>query len=465
MRFPSFSPVAAPAEAQHLKHLVLAATSISYIVVILDTSIVNVALQRVGSSLGTGVAGLQWIVNAYTLVFASLLLSGGALGDRFAARWVYFTGLALFTFASVCCGLAPGLGSLVAARALQGAGAALLVPCSLKLLSQAYPDDGERAGAIGVWAGWGGTALAGGPLAGGVLIDMFGWRSIFLVNLPIGLLGLWLTLRIPLAEAGKGGATARRLDLSGQVAAIVALAALVAVLIEGPQAGWGAPAILGGALLSVAAGTAFIAIEARRAAPMLPLDMFRNPAFSAAALVALVGTLTVFGLIFVFSLYFQQQRGYSPLVTGLAFLPLTAVVTAGNMVSGRLTRACGAFWPVLGGLLCCAAGFAGMLPAGEHTPYWLLALPMLAIGLGGGLLTPAATAALMAAADRSRAGIASGVLNTARQIGAALGVALFGAMLAGLHPFMDGMRAALASATVLALAAALVWRTGMRRHA
>ncbi len=446
-------PAAVP-DTKTLARRVLAATSISYIVVILDTSIVNVALERIAHALSTDIAGLQWVVNAYTLAFASLLLSGGTLGDRWGARNVYLAGLAVFTLASALCGIAPSLIVLTGARVLQGIGAAMLVPCSLTLLNHAYPDPGERTHAIGVWAGCGGAALVAGPLVGGILIDLFGWRSIFLANIPIGAIGIWMTARI--ARNEKVPLT-RHLDLSGQLAAIIALGTLVTTLIEGPSLGWASPAVIIGAAICVMAWLAFLTIETRRAQPMLPLSFFRNGLFAGSAIVAMATTLTFFGLIFVFSLYFQQVRGYSPFRTGLAFLPLTAVVPGGNIVSGRWAKARGSRWPVLVGLGCSVIGFVGMVTSTPTSPYWLVGLPMLAIGLGGGLITPAATAALMGTVEKSRAGIAAGVLNSARQTGAALGVAIFGTLIATLHPFEVGMRTALWMAAVLSFLSAVAW--------
>ena len=214
---------------------VLIATSLSYVIVILDTSIVNVALEPVAASLGSDISGLQWVVNAYTLTFASLLLSGGALGDRIGAKAVYLAGLLIFAGASALCGLAPDLQILVAARVAQGVGAALLVPCSLTLINHAFPVARQRASAIGVWAGCGGIAMAAGPLAGGLLIHLLGWRSIFLVNVPIALIGAWLTTRV---DSVRPAASARPMDVAGQMLAIVALGASVAVLIEGAKLGW-----------------------------------------------------------------------------------------------------------------------------------------------------------------------------------------------------------------------------------
>lgn len=449
----TYAPTAIPNTAM-LQRRILAATSISYVVVILDISIVNVALERIATGLSTDIAGLQWVVNAYTLAFASLLLTGGALGDRWGARNVYLIGLLMFTFASAACGIAPNLTMLTLARTMQGLGAAMLVPCSLTLLNQAYPDPGGRAHAIGIWSGCGGAALAAGPLLGGILIDFLGWRSIFLVNVPIGLLGIWMTWRIAQNENPE---SARGLDLPGQCAGIVALGALVAILIEGPTIGWSSMGVLIGLLISLAAWTTFLMIEARRSQPMLPLALFRNALFSGAAVVAMTTTLTFFGLIFVLSLYFQQARGYSPLSTGLAFLPLTAFVTGSNVISGRWAKAYGPRWPVIVGLGCSAIGFLGMLLPTPASPYWMEGLPMLAVGVGGGLITPAVTGALMASVEKARAGVAAGVLNVARQTGAALGVAIFGAMISQLHPLEVGLRAALLMASILSIVAILVW--------
>ncbi|MFX1738081.1 MFS transporter [Paraburkholderia sp. A1RI_3L] len=436
---------------------VLAATSISYVVVILDTSIVNVALQSIGTTFGGGMAALQWIVNAYTLAFASLLLTGGMLGDRWGARNSYLGGLAVFTVASAFCGFAPDMTVLIAARMLQGVGAALLVPCSLTLLNRAYPDAGERARAIGVWAGCGGAALAAGPFAGGVLIDVWGWRGIFAVNVPIGLLGIWLTLRVARDERRE---TARHFDVAGQIAAIVALGASIAVLIEGGALGWGSPAVVAGIGASVVAWAGFMAIEVRRAQPMLPLAFFRHGVFTGAAFAAMTTALTSFGLVFVLALYFQRARGYSPLWTGLAFLPLTVVVTGGNVAVGRLVKAYGARWPLTAGLALQAAGFAALALPDTTAPYWLVALPLPLVGLGGGFVTPAATAALIDTVDARRAGIAAGVLNSARQAGAALGVAVFGTLLAVEPRFIDGMRESLWVSCALSVVAIAVWWGG-----
>ncbi|CAE6791384.1 Drug efflux pump JefA [Paraburkholderia aspalathi] len=437
---------------------VLIATSLSYVIVILDTSIVNVALEPVAASLGSDIAGLQWVVNAYTLTFASLLLSGGALGDRIGAKTVYLAGLLVFACASALCGLAPDLQILVVARVLQGVGAALLVPCSLTLINHAFPVARQRASAIGVLAGCGGIAMAAGPLAGGLLTHLLGWRSIFLVNVPIALIGAWLTTRI---GAVRPASSDRSMDVAGQLLAVVALGASVAVLIEGAKLGWQAAATRVGAAIALAAWVAFVLVEGRRKQPMLPLGFFRSPVFSASAFVSLISGLIFYGLFFLLSLYFQSARGWSPLQTGLAFLPLTVMVAIGSFASGALNRTYGAHRLVCAGFLLYAVGFVGLVALADDAPYWRIALCFPAVGFAAGAISPAATAALMTAVDKARAGVGAGVLNASRQTGAAFGVAIFGALMSAIQPVDVGIRVAVYLAIGLSLLGALVWSVAL----
>ncbi|WP_126501738.1 MFS transporter [Serratia quinivorans] len=439
---------------QHQKS-VLMATSLSYVIVILDTSIVNVALPSIAGELGAGVSGLQWVVNAYTLAFASLLLSGGALGDRLGATRLYLGGLAVFASASVICGLAETLPVLVAARVCQGVGAALLVPSSLMLLNAAFGDARQRAGAIGVWAGCGGVAMAAGPLVGGLLIELWGWRSLFWINLPVIVLGIGLTLRI---EIRRPVPALRQMDYAGQGAVILALASSVWVLIEGTRLGWCSGWILGGMAIAALSWWRFVVIERRHLQPMLPLTLFRCPLFSASALVSLVSALVFYGAFFLLSLYFQRVRGWTPLQSGLAFLPLTVMVTLGSFISGRLVRAWGAGRVVYCSLLLYALGFVGLLALVESPPYWRIALSFPLLGLAAGIITPAATSALMNDVANERAGIAAGVLNAARQSGSAFGVAIFGALMSTSLSQAGGIQTAVYGAIGLSLLTAIGWR-------
>lgn len=432
---------------------VLAATCVSYTLVLLDASIVNVALTDIAHTFGSHVAGLQWIVNAYTLAFASLLMTGGTLGDRLGDRTVYVAGLAVFVAASALCGFAPNLPALAIARALQGVGSALLVPCSLALINRAFPEPAARASAISVWMGCGGIAMASGPLIGGLLIDLFGWRSIFFVNLPLGLAGIWLGRTVARAAVD----ASRHFDWGGQAAAIVAIAALIGTLIEGPSLGWRSGPIVGGAVTSVVAWIAFIAIEARRREPMLPLAFFRNRLFAGSTFVSMASAFVFYGLLFVLSLFYRQVRGASPLDTGLAFLPMTAMVALGGLGSGRLVARFGTRGTMCAAFGLYAAGALGMTRMSATTPAWLAVAPMLAIGFASGFVSPAATSPALGTVDRSRTGVAAAALNAARQSGSALGVAIFGACIATLQPFPVAMRVALGMATGLSALAAAVW--------
>jgi len=434
-------------------HRVLVATSISYTVVLLDASIVNVALKEISHTLHSNVAGLQWIVNAYTLTFACLLMTGGTLGDRLGSRNIYLAGLTVFVLASALCGLAPSLTTLTLARALQGVGSAMLVPCSLALINHAYPDPAERAAAVSVWMGCGGVAMAAGPLIGGLLIQLFGWRSIFFVNLPIGLAGIWLTLSVAPTTASK----TRHFDWPGQAAVIVALGTLIAVLIEGPMLGWHSALMLTGMVVCGIAWIAFFMIEARGRNPMLPLHFFRNRLFSGSTFVSMASAFVFYGMLFTYSLYYQQVRGDSALDAGLAFLPMTAMVAIGGLFSSRLVKRFGQRWSMCAAFGCYAAGALGMTLSTATSPYWQAILPMLVIGLASGFISPAATSPALGTVEKSRAGIAAAVLNSARQSGAALGVAIFGTFIATLHLFQTAMNLALGTVVVLSASAAIVW--------
>ncbi|WP_175834991.1 MFS transporter [Burkholderia anthina] len=432
---------------------VLAATCVSYTLVLLDASIVNVALTDIAHTFGSHVAGLQWIVNAYTLAFASLLMTGGTLGDRLGDRTVYVAGLAVFVVASALCGVAPTLPALAAARALQGVGSAMLVPCSLALINRAFPEPAARASAISIWMGCGGIAMASGPLIGGLLIHLFGWRSIFFVNLPLGLAGIACARTIARAAPD----ASRQFDWAGQAAAIVAIAVLIGTLIEGPSLGWRTAPIIGGAAASVLAWIAFIAIEARRRDPMLPLVFFHNRLFAGSTCVSMASAFVFYGLLFVLSLFYRQIRGATPLDTGLAFLPMTAMVALGGLGSGRLVARFGARATMCAAFGLYAAGALGLLAIGAATPAWAAVAPMLAIGFASGFISPAATAPALGTIDRRRAGVAAAALNAARQSGSALGVAIFGACIGMLQPFPVAMHVALGMAAVLSALAAATW--------
>ena len=420
------------------RHVPLLAICLGYFMVILDATIVNVALPALGRELGGGLSGLQWVIDAYTVVFAGLLLPAGSLGDRLGARRVFTAGLAVFTLASAVCGAAPSVAVLIAARAVQGLGAALLVPSSLALLRGVYRTRHERARAVGVWGAVAGTGAASGPILGGALVGLIDWRAVFIVNVPVGILGLALAARhLP----ASGETTDAGFDPWGQALAILSLTLITLGVIEGGSAGWSAVQTLGPLVIAAVALVLFLAHERRARQPMLPLSLFANRTFSAASFVGLAINLGFYGQLFAISLMFQHARGYSALQTGLAILPEGAFVAIASAVSGRVTARLGPRVPMLTGLLLGAAGFLGLLAAGPTTSYAVLIAPLMAAGFGMALTMPAATAAVIEAAPADRAGIASGVLNAARQAGGALGVALLGTLIAGnlVSGFHDAM--------------------------
>jgi DHA2 family methylenomycin A resistance protein-like MFS transporter len=442
---------------------IIVATSFGFVVSQLDVTIVNVALANMGDSLHASVSGLQWVVDAYALMFASLLLSAGALGDRLGAKRLYIAGFVLFAAASLGCGLAPNAAVLVGARAIQGIGASALVPPSLALLTHACGDDPkQRARAIGLWTAAGGISIAAGPVAGGFLIGWFGWRSIFLVNLPLVAIGIALTWRY-VAETPRNG-HGHHLDLRGQALAVLALIGLTGAIIEAGPRGWNDPLVLVSFAGGVAAATLFLIAEARSDSPMLPLSFFRNRTFSATVAVGTAVNLSYYGTIFVLSLYLQQARGYGVIAAGLAFLPLTATFILSNIAASVLVGRFGSRLPMAGGFLLASGGYLLLRILDDQTPYWLMVPGFLLIPLGMGTGVPAMTTALLSSVERKFSGTASGVLNTARQAGGAVGVAGFGALVGKNHEtIVPGLHGAVSISAGLLALAALMSLLGIRR--
>ena len=447
--------------------LPLIAICLGYFLVILDVTVVNVALPAIGSGLGTGVTVLQWVVDGYTLAFAGLLLFCGGLSDRSGGKRVFLTGLAVFTLASVGCGLAPSAIALVGARLVQGTGAAMMVPASLALLRHAYPDRQARARAFGAWGMVAGIAAAAGPVLGGVVVSLAGWRWVFLINLPFGVLGYLLTARhVPApAAAGtagikrgpgpeSGGKRGRGLDGPAQLAGLAGLTGLTGALIEAGLRGWGSPVVLGGFALATLGLGGFVLAERHSRAPMVPLELFRTGRFGASAAVGLLLNLGFYGMLFLIPLYFERSHQFSPAMTGLAMLPLAVMPMMASPLGGRTAARYGPYLPMAAGLAVGAVGLAGWLLAGPSVSYWIVLAPLLLTGAGTGFAMPAATAAIMEAAPAERGGAASGVFNAARQTGSAIGVALTGSLVAhsltaGLHvAAVVGALAFLAGATI-----------------
>ena len=443
-----------------LSTLALAATCVGYAMVILDTTVVNVALPELSRDLHASTTGLQWVVDSYTLVFAAFLLSAGALGDRCGSKGVFMCGLGLFCLASLACGLAPSTPWLVVARLIQGLGAAVAVPSSLALLLTVYPERIARARAIGLWGGMAGVAAGMGPILGGALVDILGWRSVFFINLPIGGVGLLLGARyLPRPSRHSHG-----IDLAGQAAAVTCLVGLAAALIEAGPRGWTSPIVVAGFVVFVGTGGLFLVIERRVRRPLLPLALFSSPTLSAATAVGLCANLGFFGELFVVSIYLQQVRGLSPLLTGLALSTQMVSTIAGSVVSGRVMARVGPRLPMLVGLSVAGGGLLGLAAASSHSQYWTLLPCFVAAGLGISFAMMAATAAVMEAVPHERGGIASGTLNSARQVGGMIGVALLGGFVADRATFLGGLHLAMVVAGGVFLVAAVVTALFVDRH-
>ncbi|HEX7148689.1 MAG TPA: MFS transporter, partial [Actinomycetota bacterium] len=405
--------------------LTLGACCFGLFMVMLDNTVVNVALPSIQRELEAGLSGLALVLDAYILVFASLLLTAGSLGDRFGRRRVFRAGLVVFTASSALCGLAPTLPALVAGRVLQAVGAAALLPSSLAILTAAFPDPRERVQAIGLWSGVSAMALAAGPVVGGLLTGGLGWRWVFYVNLPVGVAAFVVAGRV-VTESRDPAAS--RLDLPGLLLGSLGLASVTLGLIEGNQRGWGSPAIVGllaaGALLLAG----FVAVEARRERPMVSPRFFRDPAFSAANLVVLLAGFALLGFVFFNTLYFQAVQGWSPLEAGLRSLPNTLAVVVTAPLAGRRASRSGDRLPVTAGLLLAAAALWALTGIEVGTPYAQLWWKLAMLGAGLGLSISPATAAGVAAMPGTQAGVASAVITTSRQVGGALGVAVLGAV-------------------------------------
>ncbi|KPB86325.1 Major facilitator superfamily MFS multidrug efflux pump [Pseudomonas syringae pv. maculicola] len=438
------------------KKLSLASACLAFVIVILDVSVVNVALQQIYGEFEGRLAHLEWVVNGYTLTFASFLLTTGSLGDRFGPKRVFLVGFALFALASWMCGNAASLTALIVFRLLQGIGAALVVPASLAIVNQTFPEANERSRAIGLWAAAGGMALALGPVFGGTLISMFGWRSIFYVNIPIAALGITLASIFVLEKTTLSD---RRIDITGQVLAVAALGCLTYALIQVNTYGVQSYEVLLSAMGFVVATALFIMVEHHSAAPMLPLYMFANRQFRAAALIGVMINFAFYGLVFLFSLYFQYSWHYSPLETGLAFLPMTGAIMLANLYSAKLMVRSGFRKTLLIGTCLAAAGYIAIVPFLSDHSYGAMLIQFIVAGFGIGLAVPAVTNAMVSSAESKHIGVASGVLNASRQIGGLIGVASMGLVLGDFAPesFNRGIGPALVVASfALMLCVALV---------
>jgi EmrB/QacA subfamily drug resistance transporter len=436
----------------------------------LDNTIVNVALPSIERSLHMSISSLEWIVTAYALTFAALLITGGKLGDLYGRRRMFIAGLVVFTLASLACGLAPNAGFLIGARAVQGIGAALMNPATLSIITATFPPK-QRGQAIGIWAGVSALALAIGPLVGGLIVDNINWHWIFYVNVPVGVIGIVVSQLV--IKESRDTSHEQSIDLPGLLTSGLALLSLSYALIEGNRHGWGSAEIIGLFALSAVLLAAFITLESRQRLPMLDLSLFKISSFAGANLVAMLVSLGMFGVFFFVSLYVQNVLGYSPTKAGAIFLPMTILIILVAPIAGKLSDRIGGRWLMGSGMTLVGISLLLYQRIGLHTGFWSL-LPQLVLGgIGMALTMSPMTSVAMGSVPADKAGVGSGVLNSFRQMGGSLGIALMGAILVSYqHPtsspeqraqnFVDGLHSALLVSAFIAFAAAAVAITMVR---
>jgi EmrB/QacA subfamily drug resistance transporter len=415
-----------PELSQRRRLLVLAICCLSLLLVGMDVTIVNVALPSIRRDLNVSLSGLQWTIDAYILVLASLLMLSGSTADRLGRRRIFQTGLVLFTFGSLLCSLAPGLGWLIAFRMVQAVGASMLNPVAMSIITNVFTEPRERARAIGVWGGVVGISLGLGPVIGGVLVETVGWRSIFWINIPIGLAAIALTaLFVPESKAPRP----RRVDAVGQLLVMVALASMTYGIIEAPRAGWTSQTTLGLLALALVAIGSLLAYEPRRVDPLLELRFFRSAPFSGATVIAISAFGAFSGFLFLNTLYLQEVRGLSALQAGLCTLPLAVMTLIFAPLSGRLVGSRGPRVPLLGaGFAMCVGGLMLVGLDRGTSLVWLLA-SYVVFGMGFGLVNAPITNTALSGMPRGQAGVAAAIASTSRQVGSALGVAVVGSVL------------------------------------
>jgi EmrB/QacA subfamily drug resistance transporter len=456
---------------ENRKWWTLGALAFALFMIMLDNTVVNVALPSIQRDLGIGLSELEWTVNAYALTFAVLMLSGGKLADFFGRRRVFLLGLAIFTASSLACGLATSGGMLIGARTVQGAGAALMMPATLSIISYTFPPH-QRGMAIGIWAGVSAMALAIGPLIGGLITEHIDWSWIFFLNVPIGVLGL-IVGRLVIGES-RDTSHEQRLDIPGLLASGIGLFALTFALIEANAYGWTDPVIIGLFVLSAVALAGFVLLELHQRSPMLDLSLFRSSTFAGANVVALLVTLAMFGVFFFMSIYMQNILGYSATKTGAAFLPMTILIILIAPIAGKSSDRIGSRALMTAGMLCLAASLAVFSRLGLDSTFWDFFPGLLVGGFGMALVMTPMTAAALGSVPVEKSGVGSGVLNTFRQVGGALGIAVMGAIVASYvdlgsgrpdpSSFIDGFQAALRVGVVFALIGAVVAVATIRKH-
>jgi EmrB/QacA subfamily drug resistance transporter len=449
---------------ENRKWWTLAAVAFGLFMIMLDNTVVNVALPSIERDLHVSISSLEWIVTAYALTFAALLITGGKLGDLFGRRRIFIVGITIFTLSSLACGLAPSAGFLIGARAVQGVGAALMSPASLSIITATFPPK-ERGQAIGIWAGVSAMALAIGPLVGGLIVDNINWNWIFFINVPVGVAGVIVSQLV--IKESKDTSHQQSVDVPGLVTSSAGLFALSYALIEGNSRGWGSPEIVGLFVAAVVLLVAFVLLERYQRLPMLDLSLFKNGSFTGANLVAMLVSLGMFGVFFFVSLYIQNILGWTPTQAGASFLPMTILIILVAPGAGKASDRIGSRWLMGAGMTLVGVSLLLYQRVGLHSTFWTLLPAMLLGGVGMALTMSPMTAAAMRSVPVDKAGVGSGVLNSFRQLGGSLGIALMGAILAsyvtasprspaGAQQFVNGLHASLLVAAAITFAAALV---------
>ncbi len=449
---------------ENRKWWTLGAVAFGLFMIMLDNTVVNVALPTMKKDLHVSTARLEWVVVAYALTFAALLITGGKLGDLYGRRRLFVIGLVIFTASSLACGLASTAGLLIGARAVQGVGAALMTPATLSIITATFPPK-ERGQAIGVWAGVSALALAIGPLVGGVITEDINWNWIFFINVPVGVLGI-VASRIFIRES-RDTSHEQSLDLPGLATSALGLFSLSYALIEGNDKGWTSPEILGFFVAAVVLLVAFVLLELRQRLPMLDLSLFKIGSFSGANTVAMLVSMGMFGVFFFVSLYIQNILHYSATQAGAMFLPMTMLIIVIAPIAGRLSDRVGSRWLMGGGMTIVGISLLLYQRATVSSTFWTLLPAMVLGGVGMAMTMSPMTAVAMGSVPVDKAGVGSGVLNSFRQVGGSLGIALMGAILASyIHhkghtlaaaqDYVNGMHAALAVSAAITFAAAIV---------
>ncbi len=460
-------------QGESRKWWTLGAVAFGLFMIMLDNTVVNVALPSIQRDLGIGLSELEWIVTGYALAFAALMLIGGKLGDAYGRRRLFVIGMAIFTLASLWCGLAGSGTELIMARVVQGAGAALMSPATLSIITATFPAR-QRGTAIGIWAGISALALAIGPLTGGLLTEHLSWNWIFFVNVPVGIVGIVASFF--LIDESKDE-THASLDLPGLATSAIGLFALTYGLIEANQYGWGSTRIVGAFVVAALGLGSFLVIERLRRDPMLDLGLFRNRTYVGANIAVLLVALSMFGVFFFVSLYMQNILGFSPVRAGAAFLPMTVLIILIAPLGGRIADRVGSRWLMTSGMLLLTLHLLLFTRLGQSASYLTELLPAFIVGgVGIALVMTPASAAAMKAVSVDKAGVGSAVLNAFRQVGGSVGIALMGAIVAAQvgskrspEAFVDGLHSALLVAALIALGGAIVSaalvRNGRAHHA